>query len=58
MNCPLLVASILTHQRYYGDIKTDCLKEECAWWDKISCCCQMTYLKDIASALVRKGEIK
>ena len=58
MKCPILSAGEYTRNVSAPTLSCDCLKEECAWWDNISCCCQITYLKDIASALVFKKEVE
>jgi hypothetical protein len=32
MKCPLLIIATLIEQGRYDWAKSDCLKEECAWW--------------------------
>ena len=34
MKCPLLMAGYWSSIPGFNTAKTDCLKEECVWWDK------------------------
>ena len=34
MKCPILTAGYWSNSPGFATSKTDCLKEECAWWDK------------------------
>ena len=46
MKCPLLV-SIFTHKGLKTQhTDTDCLKEECAWWDNGDECCAILGLEE------------
>ena len=44
MKCPLLIIATLSGQGRYDWAKSDCLKEECAWWVNNSQQCVMNKL--------------
>jgi hypothetical protein len=41
MKCPLLCVGELTVDEFIHSLVTDCLQEECAWWDVKNTRCAM-----------------
>ena len=62
MKCPL---SNYVMERDSGEddvLMSDCLKEECAWWDSVDGCCilktiswNLSYLRDVRKEIVREA---
>ncbi len=44
MKCPLLNAEVRGEEKHAISTYSDCLKEECAWWDKAGVCCSVLRL--------------
>lgn len=66
MKCPLLSAGFLAKEKWKDEMRVDCLREECAWWDEQSAWCgeqtktrQLTRignaLRDIAGRMLIGG---
>ncbi len=52
MKCPLLSQSGFAHSTNVIIAERDCLKEECAWWDKVmGRCCIPVLQTEIAMAV-------
>jgi len=51
MKCPLLTIGWSAARGGDRVYPTDCLKEECAWWDKVNACCTMCHITSIAEVL-------
>ena len=48
MKCPLLVSGWWSKEPGFKTSKTDCLKQECAWWNVGLECC---HIREIAVSL-------
>ena len=44
MKCPLAAAACIIRQGDLDKVTDDCLKEECAWWDKDNARCGLMTL--------------
>ncbi len=44
MKCPLLTAGFLGKEKWKEEVNIDCLKEECAWWDRTAEKCAVLQL--------------
>lgn len=51
MKCPLRILVVREAYEVGIGYVPDCLKEGCAWWDKIRDVCAVTYLINIAEIL-------
>ena len=47
MKCPLLYGCWIARQRVEVPELADCLKEECAWWDKVMGKCAILCLIEV-----------
>ena len=44
MKCPLSITGQIGDEKEFIGAAADCLKEECAWWDKELECCHIASL--------------
>ncbi|MBA7677098.1 hypothetical protein ES703_85346 [subsurface metagenome] len=54
MKCPLIRAEGYFDNKEWQVITTDCLKEECAWWDPANNCCAVRTIVSVLSRLTKK----
>ena len=57
MKCPLFVLAKTAHYSENVMITTDCLKEECAWWDDFDKRCEFRSIRVVLTQIAETLEI-